>query len=114
MRFITTVQKDFMVYWPCTGADVYGQPTYGTAKQITCRWDEARKQVFLDDGSPVFTNIALITQIQLAPKDLVRRGKLTTVTTPLVPKSNTGVYEVVAVSRTPTIRNTAFLYEAFA
>jgi len=114
MRFITTVQRDFLVYWPYTGADVYGQPTYGTAKQITCRWDEVRKQVFADDGSPIFSNIEIITQVQLSPKDLVRRGKLTSVATPLAPKSNTGVYEVIMVARTPTIRNNAFLYEAFA
>jgi hypothetical protein len=93
---------------------VYGQPTYGAAKQITCRWDEARKQIFAADGSPIFTSIEIITQVQLAPKDLVRRGKLTSVPTPSTPKSNTGVYEVVMVSRTPTIRNNAFLYEAYA
>jgi hypothetical protein len=33
------------------------------------------KQVFDADGSPVFSKIELITQIRLAPKGLIKKGK---------------------------------------
>jgi len=74
MQIIKTVQKDKLIRWPYIGADQYGQPLYGAPSVIKCRWDECLKQVFDADGSPVFSKIELITQIRLAPKDLVKKG----------------------------------------
>ena len=76
MQIIKTVQKDNLVYWPYAGADMYGQPVYGAPVVIKCRWDECLKQVFDADGSPVFSKIELITQIRLAPKGLIKKGKV--------------------------------------
>jgi len=134
MSLITRVQKQFLVYWAYTGADLFGQPTYGTPIQMSCRWDDAIKQVFLDDGSPVFSKIEIISKNRLEPKGLVWKGKLANfslsstniVGQAIVGSSSVGVvydvrasvaegvYEVIMVSSTPNIRNTEVLYEACA
>jgi hypothetical protein len=115
MRIIREVQKDTMVYWAYTGADRYGQPTYAAPVQMTCRWDEAIKQVFAEDGSPVFSKIELITQSRLQPKGMVRKGTVASLTSPTVPKSNTGVHEVIMVEETPMLKTRSVtLFEAYA
>jgi hypothetical protein len=115
MRIIREVQKDTMVYWAYTGADRDGQPTYAAPGQMTCRWDEAIKQVFAEDGSPVFSKIELITQSRLQPKGMIRKGTVASLTSPTVPKSNTGVHEVIMVEETPMLKTRSVtLFEAYA
>lgn len=114
MGVITRIQKQTMVYWPYTGADLFGQPTYGTAAQMTCRWDDMVKQVFGTDGSPVFSKIELVTRRRLEPKGLVWKGTLATFSAALRPDISTGVHEIIAASSTPNFRNTETLYEAWA
>ena len=114
MSLIKRAQKQKLVYWPYSGADRHGQPTYGTAVEMSCRWDDAVKQIFTTEGSPVFSSIELITQVRIQPKGMVWLGKLSQVTSATVPRSNSGVREVIMVASTPTIRNTETLYEAWA
>lgn len=114
MSIITKAQKQTMVYWAYSGADVYGQPTYSAAVQMKCRWDDTVKQIFAKDGSPVFSSIELITQSRIEPKGMVWLGKLADVTDANIPRNNTGVREVIMASSTPNLRNTETLYEAWA
>jgi hypothetical protein len=115
MRIIKECQKDRLVYWAYTGADIYGQPTYAAPVQMTCRWDEALKQVFAEDGSPVFSKIELITQSRLQPKGMVRKGQITSLTDINVPRNNSGTHEIIMVSETPLLRTRSItLYEAYA
>lgn len=114
MGIITKVQRQSMVYWPYTGADLFGQPTYGTPVQMTCRWDDYVKQVFNTEGSPVFSKIELITRTRLQPKGLVWKGSLALFTADLRPDVSEGVHEIIAASSTPNFRNTETLYEAWA
>ena len=114
MSLITRSQKQTLTYWAYTGSDRYGQPTYGPPVQMTCRWDEMIKQVFSSDGSPVFSSIELITRVRLAPKGLVRIGRIPTGGTTPAPRTYVDVYEVIATSFTPNLRNTETLYEAWA
>jgi hypothetical protein len=114
MGIITRAQKQILVYWPYTGADLFGQPTYGTPEQMTCRWEDLLKQVFRIDGSPVFSKIELITKKRLEPKGLVWKGKLAAFSAPVRPDNSTGVHEIIAASSLPNLRNTETLYEAWA
>jgi hypothetical protein len=114
MGIITRAQKQTLVYWPYTGADLFGQPTYGTPVQMTCRWEDMLKQVYKSDGSPVFSKIELITKKRLEPKGLVWKGVLAKFTAALRPDNSTGVHEIIAASSTPNLRNTETLYEAWA
>ena len=114
MSIITKAQKQTLVYWPYTGADLFGQPSYGSPVQMTCRWDDMVKQVYHVDGSPVFSKVELITRTRLQPKGLVWKGTLVAFSAPLRPDVSTGVLEIIAASSTPNLRNTETLYEAWA
>ena len=114
MSIITKSQKQHLVYWAYSGSDVYGQPAYSAAVQMTCRWDDAVKQIFNAEGSPVFSSVELITQRRIEPKGMVWLGKLTDVTDANIPRNNSKVREVIMASSTPNLRNTETLYEAWA
>jgi len=115
MKIIRECQKDYLIYWAYTGTDINGRSTYAAPVQMTCRWDYANKQVFTEDGSPVFSKIELITQRQLAVKGLVREGRLVDGEHSVNPRSLSGVHEILWVSKTPLLKTRSiFLYEACA
>jgi hypothetical protein len=115
MKIIQACQRDTLIYWAYIGADRYGQPQYAAPIQLRCRWDDAVKQVFTDEGSPVFSKIELITQIRLKPKDLVKKGRVNGSLNLDDPKANPDTHEVIMSSETPMIRNrSVYLYEAYA
>jgi hypothetical protein len=115
MQIISKVQRDYLIYWAYSGANRYGEPTYAAPVQMKCRWDDCRKQVFMEDGSPVFTKIELITATALAVKGLVKKGRLTASIDQAVPKNNADVHEIVQAEITPMFTNrTVYLYEAYA
>ena len=104
-----------MIRWAYVSSDQYGQPTYAAPVQIKCRWDDCIKQVFDQDGSPVFSKIELITQVRLQPKDLIKKGKLIPGINQTHPKMNDNVHEVVASEETPMLKTrNIYLYEAYA
>lgn len=115
MRIIKECQKDRLTYWAYSGADEYGQPTYANPVTMTCRWDEAQKQVFAEDGSPVFSKIELITERKLLLKSLVRKGQLTVHQHQQAPRTLDGVHEILMVEETPMLKTRSVtLFEAYA
>jgi hypothetical protein len=115
MRIISECQKDYLIYWEYSGSDQYGQPTYATPVQMKCRWDDCTKQIFDQDGSPVFSKNELITQKRLKLKGLVKKGKLTASINQASPKANSDVHEVIASEETPMLKiRSIYLYEAYA
>jgi hypothetical protein len=115
MRIIREVQKDTMVYWAYTGADEYGQPIYANPVQLTCRWDDCQKQVFTEDGSPVFSKVELIVPQALKLKSLVKKGPLTGTIVHHPPRANDGVHEILMVEETPMLKTRSVtLFEAYA
>lgn len=115
MRIIAECQKDRLIYWEYSGADEYGQPTYSNPKQLTCRWDDCQKQVFAEDGSPVFSKIELIVPQALKLKSLVKKGQLTGSINQSNPRANDGVHEILMVEETPMLRTRSVtLFEAYA
>lgn len=115
MKIIRECQKDYLIYWAYTSTDINGRITYAAPVQMTCRWDYANKQVFTEDGSPVFSKIELITQSQLAVKGLVKEGRLTAGINTTDPKANSDVHEILWVAKTPLLKTRSiFLYEACA
>lgn len=115
MQVISKVQRDTLTYWAYAGADRYGEPTYANPIQMKCRWDDCRKQVFMEDGSPVFTKIELITAKPLAVKGMVRKGKLTGQEHQANPRTLSDTHEIIQTDITPMFTNrTIYLYEAYA
>ena len=115
MQIIKAVQKDDLIYWAYSGADRYGQPTYAAPVQMKCRWDDCRKQIFTDDGSPVFTKIELITASALTLKGVVKKGKLTASINQADPHANADVHEIMETAITPMLKTrNIYLYEAWA
>lgn len=115
MKIIRECQKDTLTYWAYQGTDINGRISYANPVTMTCRWDYANKQVFTEDGSPVFSKIELITQRQLAVKGLVREGRLVGQEHQADPRSLSNVYEILWVAKTPLLKTRSiFLYEACA
>ncbi len=116
MRIIREVQKDRLIYWAFTGnADEYGQPIYAAPVQLTCRWDDCKKQVFTEEGSPVFSKIELIVPQALKLKSLVKKGQLTASINQSNPRANDGVHAILMVEETPMLKTRSVtLFEAYA
>ena len=115
MRIIAECQKDRLIYWAYSGATEYGDPTYAAPVQLACRWDDCQKQVFTEDGSPVFSKIELIVPRVLKLKSLVKKGQLTASINQSNPRANDGVHEILMVEETPMLRTRSVtLFEAYA
>lgn len=100
-------------YWPPVGSNKFGQPKYGTAIEICCRWDDEIRQVIAPDGRTL-SSMAVIT----ADRDLKEGGallhsELEDVTDLLIPFNNDHAWEIQLFLKESTVRGGQYLREAF-
>ena len=94
------------IYFPLQGINRQGQPTYGTAVQINCRWTHSVQTIVTPEGEEVSTSIQLITDTALARNgSVVLNGVLGTA----VPDKN-AIIRTVAMGQ--TISKDETLYSA--
>lgn len=114
MRLIRKCQRETLVYWPLEGQSESGAPIFGAPQEMTCRWDDAIVQIVDADGTVKYSRAKIISQEYLAVGGMVRRGKIED--TPHWAgdlRDNEDVFEIMKVSRTPTLKYREYLNQAW-
>lgn len=114
MGLISRCQKSELTYWKLTDTLPNGQPVYGPPAEITCRWDDRISEVQGQRGTVVLSKHQIITQIELYPGDIVLHKPLAEVAYHDDPRQNLLAAEVLATAKTPNLRHTETIYEAWA
>ena len=113
-RLIKKCQRQKLVYWPYESDNAHGEPIWGAAQEMTCRWDDVVSEIIDPQGTVVYSKASIISEIYLNVGGLVRKGTLDeTPNTGCDPKDNGQTYEIIKVSATPDIKNRRVLYEAW-
>lgn len=92
------------VVWDADEPDSYGRMGVGTAREITVRWVEHRRQGTDAQGNTISYDATVITNERIEVGSAMWLGKLAD-----LPASPTDVFRVVAYDETPDIkaRNTS-------
>lgn len=107
--YITWPCKQTAVYWPPASDeggvdfDDYGKPQYGTAVEISCRWDDIVEEVVMADGTRDFSNAQVIVDQIVKVRGVLWLGVLTDVDDLDDPKANTNAFEIRQVLKNPDI-----------
>lgn len=105
--------KQSAVYWPRTGTDEFGKPSYGDATEIDCRWDEVQEEFIAPDGTRQLSMAKLIVDRDLKVGGVLYLGGIADLTDVDDPKSNEGAWEIRGVKKTPSFKGTKFLREVY-
>ncbi len=109
MPAYTRNMNQLATYWPKTGVDVFGLPTFGAPVSIACRWQDKAELVRTPNGrevvssSVVYPNQALVVGGWLAP------GTFVTVN----PRAEADAHEIISTGSSPDLAGTTILYKAW-
>lgn len=93
-------------YWPATGSDQFGQPTYGAAVAILCRWQD-RAVLFRDADGHERTSASIVYPDRaLEPRGKLRLGTHTGAPT-------TDARTIGQVGTSPSLRQDRQLFKAW-
>ena len=105
--------KQTAVYWPSSGVDEFGQPTYDDPVEIDCRWETVREEFVAPNGDTEVSKAKLIVDRDMEVRDILYLGDLDSVVDPDDPKGNAGAWEVRLFKITPNFRGNKFLREVY-
>lgn len=111
MGMITKSLNQTAVHWPTTGKDGWGKLIFGTAVEISCRWDE-KSELFLDSkGKEVLSNSVLHVDTDMIADDYVYLGTLASLSAAelLDPQEEVNAFPVKAYKKTPGIKADDFV-----
>ena len=116
MSLITRVQKEVLTYWPPieSGANQFGELTYGPPEEVKCRWDDRIQEIILDDQTRVISRVEVISEKRLEVGGIIVRSPLDSVTGLANPKDNKNAFEILRSSETRRLNYREALYEAWA
>lgn len=103
------VQK--ATYWPKTGVDRFGQSQWGTAIEISCRWDEEIQEIINPQGKTLVSKAVVIVDRSIQSGALAK-SKLADVPDTSNPFKSSG-WEVLGYRETPDLLGAECLYEVF-
>lgn len=110
--FIDNMLEQTAVYWPPVSAfDRTGRPILTDPVEIFCHWEDRAEQYIDAQGTTRVSRsvVYLSDQVELGGKLML--GSLDDLPSDLLPTSD--AWEIMAVMRCPSIRNTAALWTAF-
>lgn len=115
MSIITRMRKQICVYWPPADSpfDDYGQPQYGDAVEMTCRWEDKAEEFIGPTGSMEISRSKVFVESDVEPGGVLLLGDLESGTNLTVPKNNEGAWEIRAFDKIPNLKATEFLRRAF-
>jgi hypothetical protein len=112
VRIIKKMRRQTAVWWQRGAADSYGQFSYASPVEITCRWED-RTVEFIDAiGQRQLSASVVYVDRVMAPGDLLRLGDMESSFTS-DPSDLTGVGEVRRMEKTPTLKATKTLLVAY-
>jgi len=108
-KFIEKVCVQTAVYWGNPHNDGYGQQTYDTPVEISCRWDGVNELTMDGKGEMIRSNAKVLVTQDLDERSYLYLGSLTdfdsTVDTS-APETVEGAYEIKKFIKTPMIKST--------
>lgn len=113
MSVITKVLRQTCVYWPPASPDKYGQPTYGDATELNCRWDDMNQEVIKEDGTIVMSQAEVMVSADVEIGGVLMLGELTDIEDETYPKKNNGAFEILKFAKNPNFKCTEFVRTAY-
>ena len=109
MSFIDRQLKQTAVYWPLgsAGFDRYGRPLLGTPVEVSCRWEEKAEEFIGPQGTRELTKAVVFVSQDVDLGGLLLLDSLDTVegsSFPDDPKEYSGVWEIRAFGKVPSVR----------
>ena len=104
-----------VVYWPPAGFDSYGRPRQAVPIQFPARWVDELEELVGPQGAPVMSSAKCYAAVPMLVGGLLMQGTLDMVQDPAFPANprTTGkVFEIITVSKTPSIYGTESLVTA--
>lgn len=101
------------VWWPRTGIDANGLPTYGTARELKVRWEEVNEVYTSRGGQSLVSRSKVYLGEDVREGDVLWKGALADVGDPVNPLNNAAVFEVTVFNKTPNLRATDYLRIAY-
>lgn len=121
MSIITKCLKGTCVYWPpgseasAEGRDFddHGRRVYGDPVELDCRWENV-SQEFLDAKGVTQTSRSVVmVESDVAVGGVLFNGTLAQATDLDNPKNNVNAWEIRRFDKTPNLRYTEYLREAY-
>lgn len=95
--------NQYAVYWPCTGYDNQGDPTFGSPVSIRVKWEQDTRLLTNPDGSPT-----AVTTTVFVDRDLVEDGKLWLGKLADLPENPSSVMLIVAFNKIGDVKAKRF------
>lgn len=109
MSLISKMRKQAAVYWPISGRDDYGHPTWGDAVEIECRWTDVVQQFVRSDGEERFSRSVVYVDRDMKVGGVLLLGELDSGVDTADPKGNENAWEISRFDKTPNLRVTEYL-----
>ena len=115
MSIIARMRKQTCVYWPPAAEpfDDYGQPQYGDAVEMECRWEDKAEEFIGPAGTTETSKSKVFVESDVEPGGVLLLGEIESGTDLTVPKNNEGAWEIKAFNKTPNLKATEFLRTAY-
>jgi len=116
MSLITKMLKQYVVYWPLssTKVDTFGQPDYGTAVEIRCRWQDRKEQILDSTNVLKFSKAKVFVDRDVDVGGVLWQGRLADVPTSLTdPKLNANAWEIIRFDKIPDLKCRRYLRTAY-
>lgn len=112
MSLIVKMRKQDAVYWPLTGFDAYGKPTYGEAQEIKVRWEDTQEEFVDAQGTKQVSRAKVYVGEDMAPGSMLILGVLSSTLDEDDPRAS-GALEVKSFAKLPNMKATEFLRTVF-
>jgi hypothetical protein len=100
------------VYWPPSGADVYGQNTLGSPIQLPCRWEKKITETIDSTGTIVLSGSTVYLASEVLVGGRLFEGLLKTVQASGFVITDRRVREIINVGVVPNLKGTQTLTTA--
>lgn len=113
MSLITRALRQTCVYWATTGLNQFGQPVYGDAVELACRWVDGVEEVIIADGTKVLSKSNVMVSSDTVVGGILMLGELTDIVYPTETTKNEGAFEIIQTAKIPNLRATEFVRRAY-
>ena len=109
MSLITRMRKQTAVYWPFSSVDQFGKKSFGSAVEVSVRWDDVSEEFLDADGERQLSRATVYVDRDMALGSVLMSGTLSDITDAVNIKENAGAWGIRKFDKIPNIKATEFL-----
>jgi len=113
LRIITKILKQKCVYWSTGEFDEFGQPSFGPAVELKCRWVDQQQEVIKKDGTIACSRTAVNVESDVVLGGVLMKGELADVEHVNEPTKNAGAFEILRFDKVPDIKGSQYIRVAY-